>query len=376
MAPPAAPTGVSASSTNNRTAIRVSWDRNDDANIQRIGRRLQGGSGNWSQSSTFGNFTSWINSVGASRERRTYDVRVRHVNADGDSPWTTVTGAVTVLAWPRPSTVSTATVTPVAGNNTELFVDWDSISWVNTRYELRYRETGTDTYHTPNPNDFSSSEGTLTGLQPGTSYDVGIRGIGTGGSGSWSEDFVGITSLAVPTGLTLTESWDSISIAWDDDVTNADNYDLEWKLTSSADWALIEDIGSSPYTLDSLSPLTSYDIRIRSKNSVTQSEWSSAETVTTLIQPFKQISTVASFALPAFNLSVDKIPPEILQIQANSSQAPARSKVEVGIKEAIVLVNILTPPQNVEGGEEVELTAEVTKPGNLELDHEWFIQSE
>ena len=129
-----------------------------------------------------------------------YDVRVQACNADSLCNDTWTEGSGTPTATPPPTTVTVprqirdVSVTLEGGS---LEVDWsaplDGGSAI-TRYEVQYREDGSDTWLSA-PN-VTNTKSTITGVTEGTDYRVRVRACNDEGCGVWS------TSTSTPEQVT------------------------------------------------------------------------------------------------------------------------------------------------------------------------------
>ena len=115
-------------------------------------------------------------------------------------------------------------VSPTASSDTSLDVSW--VAPANTglpdieSYDLQYKVVGARDFM-DGPQDVMSTQSAITGLQPGTSYDVQVRATNAEGSGPWSESGSGKTSSermaepppVTPPGVTLSTASVTVSEA-------------------------------------------------------------------------------------------------------------------------------------------------------------------
>ena len=145
-----------------------------------------------------------------------YDVEVRAVNSVGDGPWSD-----TAMQAPR-EVPGAPTVDSVTAGRQALTVGWvvpqvtggSAIMSYDVRHilsdaanEAAANWTVESSAWTPGSGDL---EYTITGLEGGAGYDVGVRAVNSVGDGSWSDTVTGTTSLsddATLSSLTLTGLW-------------------------------------------------------------------------------------------------------------------------------------------------------------------------
>ncbi len=116
------------------------------------------------------------------------------------------------------------------------------------------------------------------GLQPETSHTYRVRTRNSTGPGEWSELIHGVTlpnppEVPVITDEAVTQS--TITITWDA-VAKADSYELE------IDGNTTDNVTNTSYTFQNLTPDTSYNYRVRAKNTGGSSEWSALKEIKTL----------------------------------------------------------------------------------------------
>lgn len=105
------------------------------------------------------------------------------------------------------------------------------------------------------------------------------------GEGFFFDDFkiIGLTipcETSVPTNLAANSiSASGADISWDN-IPSA-TYDLRYREVGASSWIEINDLSNSNYSLTSLNPLTDYEVQVRSKCSVTTSDYSASENFTT-----------------------------------------------------------------------------------------------
>ncbi|MDX1683872.1 MAG: fibronectin type III domain-containing protein [Saprospiraceae bacterium] len=175
---------------------------------------------------------------------------------------------------------STPTGLSVSGiTQTSATVSWNSVSGANT-YDLEYKvNTGTSWTRVST----SSTSYNLTGLSPGTTYDVRVRAVCSGSTSNWSGIVTFTTdagSCNIPSGLSISNiSSSSADASWNS-VSGANSYDLQHRVSPNGSW-VTNNTTSTSYSLSGLSSSTTYDVRVRSVCSGSTSNWSSIVSFTT-----------------------------------------------------------------------------------------------
>jgi titin len=131
-----------------------------------------------------------------------------------------------------------------------------------------------------------------TGLNPNTEYFYRVRAFSSLGANSAYSNVDSATTLpnppAAPSGLTATAVSNSqIDLIWADNASNEDSFKVERKLTSAALFTEIATLGPNvtSYSSTGLATTTSYDYRVRAKNTGGPSGYSNTASATTLIEP-------------------------------------------------------------------------------------------
>ena len=117
---------------------------------------------------------------------------------DGNGGRSSVTVSITVTdADEPPSAPAAPRVRATAGSTTELEVSWTAPS--NTgkpaiaSYDVQYREGSSGEWRN-GPQEVTGTSSSLTGLSPGTAYEVRVRGTNAEGDGGWSSSGRGTTT--------------------------------------------------------------------------------------------------------------------------------------------------------------------------------------
>ncbi|ELR70243.1 hypothetical protein C900_03928 [Fulvivirga imtechensis AK7] len=142
-------------------------------------------------------------------------------------------------------------------------ISWNGVSGVNS-YTLEYKTAGSSTYTTLTVNGTSR---TLTGLTPGTTYNVRARYTCSNGSvaeyatinfttGSDNQNCNAVTGLSVSS---VTQT--SASVSWNG-VSGVSSYTLEYKASSASSYTS-QTVNGTSFGLTGLTAGTAYDVRVR-----------------------------------------------------------------------------------------------------------------
>ncbi len=130
----------------------------------------------------------------------TYEVRVRARNAAGTGPWSYRIEEGTPVAPPAAPTISSVEPPTRYGSGTKLAVTWNAPSTAVTAYHLRWREQGTSAWQRRGSLDGDNwlanyrTGGQISGLSPGTTYQVQVRALIGNSTGPWSATTTGTTA--------------------------------------------------------------------------------------------------------------------------------------------------------------------------------------
>ena len=214
-----------------------------------------------------------------------YDVQVRAGNSVGDGPWSD-------SATLKPGLPDAPTALTVASGNASLTVGWTAPSGNGsslTGYDVQYSSDSGATWSSATHSGTTASA-TIGSLTNGTSYQVRVRAKNTHGAGPWTTSASAIKAglPAKVTGLTLTAAHQSISATWTAPSGNGSNltgYDVEYSSDSGSNWTAATHSGTTASaTIGSLTNSTSYDVRVRAKNSVGDGPWSDTASATPATQ--------------------------------------------------------------------------------------------
>ncbi len=146
-----------------------------------------------------------------------YNIRVRAVNAGGNSAWLTGSGTTTAppLAVPGPPRNVSAT----ADDSETVTLDWDAPNsgGAVASYSARLRRAGTGGWAEEVEN-LSGTSRTFTGLTAETSYEVEVQAVNASGGSAWIRDTVSTPAASDPTPApVIAFSYDSdrrVRISW------------------------------------------------------------------------------------------------------------------------------------------------------------------
>ena len=210
-----------------------------------------------------------------------YTFRVRAVNANGNSEWSseavatpfaTVPGAPGLRLDAGRGQIEATIAVPDGGG---LSID---------SYELQYK-SGAQSYSSSSRQvSFSGASRVVTGLSNGTQYTMRVRARNRIGPGPWSSD-VSATPMAVRASqpdLTATAGDEFVDLAAsvdDDGDSPVSAYTFQWKSGNQSFSTTRQRVQSgSSYRVPNLTNGTQYTFRVRATNSIGDSQWSSERT--------------------------------------------------------------------------------------------------
>lgn len=177
------PTGLNASPIGDFTAT-ISWTPVSGATWYAIRYRLSAGPGSWSTSST----TPATKNLISLNPGTSYDVEVQANCSGGASAWSATYSFTTTNNCVSPAGLNITAITPNSAT-----ANWSAVAPASY-YQIRHREAnppGAWTTGTSTP----TSKG-ISGLTQGTTYDVQVRTVCSGGNSPWSAPVQFTTSCA------------------------------------------------------------------------------------------------------------------------------------------------------------------------------------
>lgn len=189
-----------------------------------------------------------------------------------NNSWTITVYTSGSAACPNPSSLS-----QINSQTNAIQVDWTP-GGSETLWELRHGLTGT-TLATMTSIIVGAHPTLVSGLDSASSYDFYVRGIcGPNDSSFWEGPITALTDTpicATPTngissGITSTEA----SIGWTENGF-ATEWEIEWGLQgfTPGSGTLIPQAQSNPWLFQNLTPLTAYEVYVRSNCGLNKSDW-------------------------------------------------------------------------------------------------------
>jgi hypothetical protein len=262
--PPAAPTSLVATATNQTTVV-LSWSDNS-ANEQgfKIERSDDGG-GTFHQIATSGINEATYTDIGLTKDT-SYFYRVRAFNAGGNSAYTDLARIRTAGDPPAAPT----DLVIVSLRNAAVTLFWSDQSSVEDGFQLE-RKVGAGSFallvSTGQNGDHAADEG----LTPGETYTYRVRAYNRGGFSAYSnEASITLPTLpAAPSGLQATVTGSSsVGLTWIDNSGNETGFRIERSDNGGASYSFFKLLESNEtsYTDTGLTPDTPYIYRVRAIN--------------------------------------------------------------------------------------------------------------
>ena len=251
------------------TTFRVTWDRVQNATSYSV-RYRRPGLNSWT---TVNNIIDTFRVVTGLLNGTDYEVQVRATCGLGTSNWSNTDTIATVLCATPPDVT--------AGNSTETSFDvvWNSIVNANY-YQLRYRSIGNNSWHTLS--NLIDTFRVVTGLTPGTSYELQVRSFCTSATSAWSTpDTIATRACVAPPVLTVTNITETqFTVQWTN-VVNATAYQVRYRKIGTS-WRTVSNLINTSYTALNLIPGEFYEVRVRAVCNLGRSEWSNTDTIQTI----------------------------------------------------------------------------------------------
>jgi titin len=344
---PGAPTGVSGSPAD--STVNLVWTTPSDTGSSAItGYTVQYSVDPYSSWTTAAMCTGTGTSCAITglTNGTSYKFKVLATNSTGDSPYSTVSLAVTPEGPPGAPTIS-----GITGGDGSLEVSFtagtSTLTITNYEYSLNAGTTWISASDATSPI-------TISGLVNGTTYPVIIRGISASGSGSSSSSVSGTPSAlpGAPTITAITGGSDGTSLG----VTFLAGYsggssitDYEYGVSlgenTSSFGSYVSIAGTtSPFTISGLVSGSTYTVRLRAKNSAGYSAASAFVPGATLAAPSAPVITTIS-------AGDSKLVITYTEYDSNTNGGSAISKVEYSVDNGINWLDAgtLTNPFTISG---------------------------
>jgi len=291
---PVAPAGLTAAASSS-SQVNLAWaDTSDNEQGFKVERSSDGVT--FTQIGTaYQNGTSYAD--GNLTPGATYSYRVRAYNAAGDSPYSSSSGATTLLL-NAPSNLSAA-----VASGTQVNLTWYDYSANETGFKVERSADGVNFVEVATAPAGPYSYGyavtyQVTGLTPGTAYQFRVRAYNAQGVSAYSNASVVRTSTApaAPGNLTATiAANDRINLAWTDYAVNEQGYKVE----QSSDGVTFTQIGTTSagqtsYAASNLVPGTRYSFRVRAYNGDDSAYSAVASATTATVVPAAPLNLTAA----------------------------------------------------------------------------------
>jgi carboxypeptidase T len=279
---PAAPSGLTATPVS-QTRIDLAWtDNSDNESGFQVERSPDGTT--WTPVYTTTANVMVYNDTGLTCGS-SYYYRVRAYNAGGESDYSNVANAATVVC--APAAPSSLTATPVS--QTRIDLAWTDNSDNESGFQIERSLDGSTWIWTP---VYTTTANVTvyndTGLTCGTTYYYRVRAHSAGGDSGYGSVANAMTIVCVPaapSGLTATPvSQTQIDLAWTDNGDNESGFQIERSPDGIADWTQIADISAdrASYSDSSLACGRTFYYRVRAYNAGGNSDYSDTAQATTL----------------------------------------------------------------------------------------------
>lgn len=263
-----APSGLSASSITNSSAT-ISWTAVSGATSYDVDYKVTS-SGTWTNAATATTSTT-VNLTGLVTGSQ-YDYRVRTNCSAGSTSYTSA--QFTTLCNVAPSGLAASSVT-----NSSATLSWSAATGA-VSYDVDYKLTSSGTW-TNAATATSSTSVIISSLSTGVQYDYRVRANCSVGSTSYTSAQFTTSCSPAPSGLSAGSiTISSATLSWSA-MSGANNYDVDYKASSSGTWINIATATTSTSVgLSGLGYSTSYDYRVRANCAVGATSYSSAQFTT------------------------------------------------------------------------------------------------
>ncbi len=244
------PLNLSLSNITSTTTL-VSWtDPNGIGNYEV--QYTESGAANWTSVPVNAQMSTLISGLTSGTM---YVVKVKRIcSPSSASSWTTDVSFTTVCPIPQNLSVSNITLTTAL------------VSWTDPNgpgnYEVQYAESVSENWTSIPVNGQTSAP--LSGLTPGTTYVVKVKRICSPATTSaWTSDVWFTTLCPVPQNLSFSNITSTTALVSWTDPFGTGNYEVQYSIAGSANWATISVNAQTSTPLSGLVPGTTYAVKVK-----------------------------------------------------------------------------------------------------------------
>ncbi len=297
---PTAPAGLAATAVSS-VSVNLNWtDASANETGFQIERSLTSGSGYALIGATASNAVTYVDN--GLTPQTTYYYRIRAINADGNSVYTTTVNSTTLA----PGPIAPSGFAANALSSSSVNLTWTDASTDETGFQIERSLTSGTNFSLITTTAANAVNYSDTGLTPSTRYYYRIRSANSNGNSPYIAE-VNVTTPAAtpiaPTGLSATAvSTSTINLSWTDLSNNETGFQVERSTTSGSGFVLVTTTAanSTSYSNTGLAAGTTYYFRIRSANVEGSSTYTLEVSATTvqLSPPIAPTELTAAAASP------------------------------------------------------------------------------
>jgi len=265
------PPVITSSSAVDANSITLSWGTVSGADEYEVQHRVSGSTGDWS-SQTISETSVVIGSLQPSTD---YEVQVRSICGGLTSDFSAIEIVTT-----DDLTCEQVVITNSTPSENSVDLSWNVVASADS-YEVQYKISGSaDPWSSTSVSETTAS---ITGLAASTTYAIRVRAICSGAPGTFSAVESVTTNAISCEQVVITDSTpsdNSIDLTWNA-VASADSYEVQYKISGSADPWISSSTSGTSTTITGLSASTNYVIRVRAICSGVSGTFSAIEGVTT-----------------------------------------------------------------------------------------------
>jgi len=281
---PAAPTNLSAAAVS-ETQIYLTWTDNSDNESSFFVEQALSADGPFTEIVGIGSNGTYYPNTGLN-PNMTYWYRVRASNDAGQSAYSNVASATTLLSISAPSNLSSS-----VGSSTQINVSWTDNSTNEAGFSIERAASNGGPWTQIGSTGANVTNYSNTGLSPNSVYWYRVRAYNGNSTSNYSNVVSATTQDAAPiapSNLTATAASSSqINLTWSDNSNNETGFYLEESTTGTGGWNQIAILSTntSYYSVNGLSSATAYWFRIRAYGNAGISGYSNAASATTFTAP-------------------------------------------------------------------------------------------